>query len=81
MISRLLLISMSVACKFLEDNYFTNTYYANVGGIPVEEFNSLELEYLVNCLQFKLYVSSDVYDGYYSDVVKYYQEKLSKKRH
>lgn len=72
---------MSVACKFLEDNYFTNTYYANVGGISVEEFNSLEQEYLVNYLQFKLYIKSDTYDGYYNDVVNYYQDKLSKKRH
>jgi len=80
-VHKLLLMSMSVACKFCDDSYFTNKYYANVGGISTEEFNTLEEEYLVNYLQFTLYVKPDTYYMYYSDVIKYYQEKISQKKH
>lgn len=77
---RLLLINMTVACKFWDDQIFTNTYYADVGGISVEEFNKLEEEFLANWLQFKLYVQQEIYQTYYADVIKYYQDKMSQKR-
>lgn len=77
---RLLLINLTLACKFLEDNAFTNTYYADVGGIPVAEFNKLEEDYLVNWIHFKLHVKNETYQTYHADVAKYYQDKMSQKR-
>lgn len=70
---------MSVACKFSDDNYFSNTFYAEVGGITAEEFNMLEEEYLINYLQFKMYIEQDTYNMYYSDIAGYYQQKLVQK--
>ncbi|GAB4817874.1 hypothetical protein N2152v2_004920 [Parachlorella kessleri] len=35
-----------LACKFMDDRYFTNNYYAQVGGVSLQELNSLELELL-----------------------------------
>lgn len=35
-----------VQAKFMDDKYFTNKYYAQVGGVALEELNCLELELL-----------------------------------
>jgi len=70
---------MAVACKFCDDSYFTNVYYANIGGISNEEFNTLEQEFLVNCLQFDMFVKVDVYNTYYSDIISYYKQQISQK--
>lgn len=70
---------MAVACKFCDDSYFTNTYYANIGGISIEEFNTLEQEFLVNHIQFDMYVSTDQFTAYYSDIIGYYKQKISEK--
>jgi len=78
-VHKLLLISMAVACKFCDDSYFTNVYYANIGGISNEEFNTLEQEFLVNCLQFDMFVKVDVYNTYYSDIISYYKQQISQK--
>jgi hypothetical protein len=32
-----------IAAKYLDDEYYKNTYYASIGGIPVAELNSLEV--------------------------------------
>jgi len=65
---------MAVACKFCDDSYFTNVYYANIGGIDNEEFNTLEEEFLVNCIQFDMFVKVDQYNSYYSDIISYYKQ-------
>ena len=70
---------MAVACKFCDDSYFSNPYYANIGGISIEEFNTLEQEFLVNLIQFDMYVSSDLFTTYYSDIISYYKQKISEK--
>jgi hypothetical protein len=38
----MILITTIVAVKFHEDEYYKNDYYAKVGGIMLEELNSLE---------------------------------------
>ena len=43
---RLLITGTMLACKFMDDRYFTNNYYAQVGGVSLQELNSLELELL-----------------------------------
>jgi hypothetical protein len=57
---RLLLVSCVVAAKYLSDEFATNSYYARVGGIGLEEINILEhlfLEYL----DFDLSIDSEVF--------------------
>jgi len=69
-----------VACKFANDKYFTNPFYAGIGGISAQEFNQLEEEFLVNYLDFAMYVKMETYKAYYSDLMNYYLgKKLQKK--
>jgi len=43
---RLLLISVAVAVKFQDDEYYSNEYFAKIGGITTKELNALEAEFL-----------------------------------
>jgi len=62
-IHRLLLTSVVIAIKYNEDDYYSNTFYAKVGGIKMEEMNSLEVEYL-RLLKYTLFVDADLYSKY-----------------
>jgi hypothetical protein len=50
---RLILASLSLAVKLVDDTHCTNTYYAKVGGIPLELLNKLELQLFI-LLSFQL---------------------------
>lgn len=62
-VHRLLITSIMLAAKFIDDAFFNNAYYAKVGGVSTLEINRLELEFLFN-LDFKLQVTVDVFEGY-----------------
>ncbi|KAH7434866.1 hypothetical protein KP509_06G038700 [Ceratopteris richardii] len=64
-VHRLLLTSIMVATKFLDDVHFNNAFYAKVGGISVLELNYLEVDFLFR-LKFRLHVTSMTYQGYCS---------------
>ncbi|KZV49075.1 hypothetical protein F511_11026 [Dorcoceras hygrometricum] len=52
-VHRLLITSVMVSAKFLDDRYYNNAYYAKVGGISTTEMNFLEVMILhVPKLQF-----------------------------
>eukprot|EP00127_Corallochytrium_limacisporum_P000253 Clim_evm21s8 gene=Clim_evmTU21s8 len=55
-VHRLAITAFVIACKWSQDRYFTNSHYAKIGGLPVEELNHLELE-LLQEIKFDLYVS------------------------
>ncbi|ERN12673.1 hypothetical protein AMTRI_Chr01g135840 [Amborella trichopoda] len=55
-VHRLLITSVMVAAKFIDDAFFDNAYYAKVGGVSTTEINRLELELLFT-LDFRLQVS------------------------
>ena len=38
---------MVLAIKYNEDDYYSNKYYAKVGGINLEEINTLEYNLLI----------------------------------
>ena len=69
-IHRILLTSVVLAAKTYDDNFYTNTHYARVGGIPVEELNCLEIEFLFN-IGFSLYVSCEDYLRYHTEIYKH----------
>ncbi|KAI9209155.1 cyclin-domain-containing protein, partial [Polychytrium aggregatum] len=46
-IHRLLICGIMVAVKFLSDIFYTNSHIARVGGLPVNELNQLEIEFLL----------------------------------
>ncbi|KAL2919848.1 Uroporphyrinogen decarboxylase in heme biosynthesis [Polyrhizophydium stewartii] len=46
-VHRLLIAGCMVAVKFLSDVFYTNSHIAKVGGLPVQELNRLEIEFLL----------------------------------
>ncbi|KAJ3416842.1 60S ribosomal protein L18 [Chytridiales sp. JEL 0842] len=48
-IHRILIAGIMVSVKFLSDVFFTNSHMAKVGGLPLQELNQLEVEFLKLC--------------------------------
>jgi len=64
------------AIKLYDDSYYANKYYAQIGGVSLEEFNLLETEFLCNNLNFSLYVDVETYSSYYDDLIKFHEAKI-----
>ncbi|KAK9689194.1 hypothetical protein RND81_09G042400 [Saponaria officinalis] len=62
-VHRLLLTTLMVASKILDDVQYNNAFYAKVGGVSNVELNKLELE-LLFLLDFQVMVSSHVFESY-----------------
>ncbi|CAM0947365.1 unnamed protein product [Alopecurus aequalis] len=62
-VHRLLITSVMVAAKFMDDIHYNNAYFARVGGVEVSEMNALELEFLF-ALRFRLNVTPDDFAAY-----------------
>ncbi|KAF5190152.1 Cyclin [Thalictrum thalictroides] len=62
-VHRLLVTSVMVAAKVLDDEHYNNAFYARVGGVSNKELNRLELE-LLFLLDFSVVVSSRVFESY-----------------
>ncbi|GMH12053.1 hypothetical protein Nepgr_013894 [Nepenthes gracilis] len=62
-VHRLLVTSVMVASKMLDDEHYNNEFYAKVGGVSNEELNRLEVE-LLFLLDFEVVVSSSVFETY-----------------
>mmetsp|Transcript_16134 Transcript_16134/g.18284 ORF Transcript_16134/g.18284 Transcript_16134/m.18284 type:complete len:227 (+) Transcript_16134:110-790(+) len=55
-VHKILLVSMLVAVKFVEDQPLSNNYWSKVGGINLKELNRLEAEFC-NLIGFEFHVS------------------------
>ncbi|PSS33223.1 Cyclin-U4-1 like [Actinidia chinensis var. chinensis] len=62
-VHRLIITSVLVSIKFMDDLSYNNAYYAKVGGISTEEMNLLELDFLFG-LGFHLNVTPDTFHTY-----------------
>lgn len=62
-IHRLVLTSVMIAAKVLDDAHYNNAFYARVGGISNTELNRLEIDYLFR-LGFRLKVTGKVFESY-----------------
>lgn len=60
---RLILTSIVLAVKFHDDTYYSNAFYAKVGGVQLKEFNSLERKFL-QLIEWKLHVDAEEYKLY-----------------
>ncbi len=49
--------------KYNEDDYYSNEYYAKVGGVSLQEINVLELE-AVLALRHTLFVDEEFFNKY-----------------
>jgi hypothetical protein len=72
-IHRLLFTSLIVACKFWDDAFFSNKFYAQVGGIPLKEVNEMEADLLFT-LEFQLGVNDIEFTQYLSHLNHHIQE-------
>ena len=62
-IHKFIVTSMLVSIKYNEDDFFSNSFYAKVGGVSITELNHLEYEFL-SLIDFDLYVDDDLYSKY-----------------
>ena len=62
-VHRLLVTSIMLAAKIMDDEHYNNAFYARVGGVTNAELNRLEVEFLF-MLDFDLTVTSRVFESY-----------------
>lgn len=62
--------TLILAIKFNEDDYFSNEFYAKVGGITNPEFNRLESE-TFKLLDHNLWINLNLYEEYEIYLKKY----------
>lgn len=62
-IHRIILLSVVIAIKYNEDEYYSNSFYAKVGGITLKEFNVLEYKFLYS-LDFDLFIDDETFLKY-----------------
>ena len=66
-IHKFILAAFIAAIKFHEDEYYSISYYAKLGGITQKEAINLEYEFL--CLiDFNLFINQELYDKYYNNL-------------
>ncbi|KAL1196817.1 Cyclin-U4-2 [Cardamine amara subsp. amara] len=66
-VHRLIITSVLLSAKFMDDLCYNNAYYAKVGGITTEEMNLLELDFLFG-IGFQLNVTISTYNDYCSSL-------------
>ncbi|XP_076942362.1 cyclin-U2-1-like [Bidens hawaiensis] len=62
-VHRLLITTIMVASKYVEDMNYRNSYFAKVGGITTKEMNNLELDFLM-LMNFKTHVNLSVFESH-----------------
>ncbi|QLL32321.1 hypothetical protein HG536_0C04900 [Torulaspora globosa] len=70
-IHRLLIAGVTVSTKFFSDFFYSNSRYARVGGISLQELNHLELQFLVLC-DFELLISVSELQRYANLLCKFW---------
>lgn len=51
------------AIKYNEDDYYSNSFYARVGGINLQELNMIE-SHFIELSQYNLFVNEETYEKY-----------------
>jgi hypothetical protein len=74
---RLFLVSVMTAAKYLDDFYYSNKHWAEVGGITTQEINRLELEFLFR-IGFNLHMQREEYDWYAEELHARVEEEALK---
>jgi hypothetical protein len=58
---RLLIVALVLAIKYLDDEIYSNAYYARVGGLSISEMNRLEAS-MLELLRWNVSVSAELYN-------------------
>jgi hypothetical protein len=69
-VHRILITATMLAAKFFDDQYYNNAYFARVGGIPRDEINQLEIEFLFGT-RFSLRVTPETFDKYQAELTNH----------
>ena len=69
-------MSVILATKFIEEKPLKNDWYAKVLGIKLQELNKLEIELLINSLNFNLFVDEETLLSMNESVTNYYFKVL-----
>ena len=59
-----------LAAKYNDDQFFKNVYYAKVGGISIEEMNSLETAF-VELIDYNFFVKTEDFSVYLQKLAAY----------
>ncbi len=70
-VHRLLLTAAVLAIKYSDDIYADNVVYSRIGGVTLEEINSLESEMLL-LLRYELFVSPQLFQQYLAELESHY---------
>ncbi|CCH41880.1 PHO85 cyclin-7 [Wickerhamomyces ciferrii] len=76
-IHRLIIAGITVASKFFSDIFYKNSRYAKVGGLPLEELNHLELQFLL-LTDFKLMIQIEELQRYADLLLKFWKREQLK---
>ena len=71
-IHRILFTSILISIKYNEDIIYDNLFYSKIAGVPVNELNLLEKEFL-NTIDFALFVPDTIYQKYY-EFLNFYEK-------
>ncbi|ORY27494.1 cyclin-domain-containing protein [Naematelia encephala] len=71
-VHRLVIAGVTVASKFFSDVFYTNSRYAKVGGLPPNELNALELQFLL-LNDFRLVIPPDEMQRYGDRLLGYWE--------
>ncbi|XP_044501293.1 cyclin-U3-1-like isoform X1 [Mangifera indica] len=78
-VHRLLITSVMVAAKFIDDAFYDNAYYARVGGVSTAELNRMEMKFLFS-LDFRLQVNVKTFQRFCYQLEKEAAEGLQIER-
>eukprot|EP00826_Nyctotherus_ovalis_P052190 TRINITY_DN6590_c0_g2_i2.p2 TRINITY_DN6590_c0_g2~~TRINITY_DN6590_c0_g2_i2.p2 ORF type:complete len:228 (-),score=25.83 TRINITY_DN6590_c0_g2_i2:159-842(-) len=78
-IHRLLFAAIVLAIKYLDDIYFDNQTYAQIGGVPIRELNLMERA-MLRALGYELYVSGELSLQYVEAIECQYQRLMASER-
>lgn len=70
-IHRLIITSFTITSKYHEDEHYSNSYYAKVGGFDKNELNILEYTMLTS-IGFDLFVTYETYSLYQDNLTVHY---------
>ncbi|KAK9477796.1 cyclin-domain-containing protein [Lipomyces japonicus] len=73
-IHRLVIAGVTVASKFFSDVFYKNSRYAKVGGLPLEELNHLELQFLI-LVDFRLAIPLEELQRYGDLLLQFWQRE------
>lgn len=74
-IHRLIIAGVTCASKFFSDIFYTNSRYAKVGGLPLNELNHLEIQFLI-LNDFRLSVAVEDLEAYATMLVEFYAREV-----